>query len=117
MNLNYQRGAAFERRVQAKLTAENWVCFRSAGSKGGADIIALKPGQTLFIECKTNGVLPPADWDELIAHAAKCDATPCLADGSIRGGALYQLTGYAGQSRLTNDRKLRLDWNGGIYGE
>lgn len=51
MTTNYARGAAFERRVKARLEADGWYVARSAGSKTSVDLVAVKDGRVLFIQC------------------------------------------------------------------
>ncbi len=42
-NRKYQRGVAWERAIQQALEAQGYVTFRSAGSHGVADVVALHP--------------------------------------------------------------------------
>jgi len=49
----YRKGRDFEYRVQKMLKRTGWTVFRFAGSKP-LDLLAIKNGQTYFIECKTN---------------------------------------------------------------
>lgn len=113
---NYARGAAFERRVVAKLEAAGWLCVRAAGSHGVADVVALRGTyngtRVMLIECKTGGVIPPATWDELYSRAQDVKAWPVLATNEVRGGALYRLEGWSSSARLRADRMTRIDWSG-----
>lgn len=61
----YAGGAAFEREVRAHLETEGYWCIRAAGSKGKADLLAIKPGQVLIIQCKRDGKCPPAERAEV----------------------------------------------------
>lgn len=72
MSTNYQRGAAFELRVKHHLEVNGYEVIRSAGSHSIIDLIALKPGQLLIIQCKASEkpALLPADRQRLTAFAA-----------------------------------------------
>jgi Holliday junction resolvase len=50
----YNKGRAFEYRVQRDLESRGWWTIRSAGSKGPADIVAIKGGKVLLVQCKAN---------------------------------------------------------------
>jgi len=41
----YRKGVKYERRAKAELEEAGWVVIRSAGSKGGADLVAIKVRQ------------------------------------------------------------------------
>jgi hypothetical protein len=43
-NRNYVNGANFERRIKARLEAEGYTCFRTAGSHTPCDLIAVMRG-------------------------------------------------------------------------
>ncbi len=51
-NRNYVNGANFERKVKKELEQLGYLCFRTAGSHGVADIIALEHGATTLVQCK-----------------------------------------------------------------
>jgi Holliday junction resolvase len=55
--------------------------IRAAGSKGATkvDLVAVKPGSLIFIQCKATGTLQPAEWDRLVEVAGWVGATPVLA--------------------------------------
>ena len=77
---NYSNGSAFERRVAVDLERDGYACMRAAGSKGAADLIALKPGQVLLVQCKrTNGQLPPHERRALTELAARVAAIAVVA--------------------------------------
>ena len=75
-NLNYRRGADFERSIIKNLEARNFDCFRSAGSHRCADVIALKGGEVLLIQAQINKDFPPAKREALIdcARRNNCQA-------------------------------------------
>ncbi len=51
-NPKYRKGAAFERKVKHWLEANGWWVCRSAGSKGVADLVAIRDGKVLLVQCK-----------------------------------------------------------------
>jgi len=52
MSTRYQMGRSFEHYVKSKLEDQGWWVTRSAGSKGEADLIAIKPGVVWLIQAK-----------------------------------------------------------------
>lgn len=67
---HYRGGADFEREVRAALVADGYqLVVRSAGSKTKVDLVAFKQDQVLFVQCKRNGVCPPAERAELLRVA------------------------------------------------
>jgi Holliday junction resolvase len=52
-NKNYLAGVRFEREVMKDLETDGWTCFRTAGSHGQYDVIAIRVDRKpLFIQCK-----------------------------------------------------------------
>lgn len=76
---HYRSGADFEREVRAHLVLNGYDVIRSAGSKTKVDLLAFKPGQVLVIQCKRNGVCPPAERVELLRVACILGAVPLVA--------------------------------------
>lgn len=69
MTNRYRGGADFEREVRAALAADGYDVVRSAGSKTKVDLVAIKAGQVLLVQCKRNGTCPPAERVELLRVA------------------------------------------------
>lgn len=95
-NLNYARGASFERLVGAKLAADGYRVLRAAGSHGKADVIALKRGQVVLVQCKLTGPtgVSPAEWNELYELATEVGAIALVAHRPARGRVEYlRITG------------------------
>lgn len=93
---NYKRGADFERAVAARLIADGYELFRIAGSHGLADLIALKPLQTVLVQCKLSGPgkVPPGEWNELYRLASWLGAVAVVAHKPSRGRIEYlRITG------------------------
>lgn len=89
---HYADGTRFERKVRVHLAGNGYEVIRAAGSKGGtkADLVALKPGQLLLIQCKRAGILPPGEWDRLVQVAGWVGALPLLAaNGPLGRGVTY----------------------------
>ncbi|BAL87353.1 putative holliday junction resolvase [Actinoplanes missouriensis 431] len=85
---HYAAGRRFEWACRDDLADNGYIVIRAAGSKGDAkvDLIAIKPGQLLFIQCKsTAGALGPAEWDRLVEVSAMVGAIPVLAAKGGRG--------------------------------
>lgn len=51
-NSNYLRGRRLEYRVMARLRGDGYEVFRTAGSHGKVDVIAVDSHLTRFIQCK-----------------------------------------------------------------
>lgn len=89
---NYARGRDLEHRVRSHLRDEGYEVLRTAGSKSKVDLVAIKPGQLLFVQCKRSGALPPAEWNALWDLAQLVGAVPVLAEQLKRGRAYWRLT-------------------------
>lgn len=90
---HYAKGTRFEHKVRDDLTVNGYLVVRAAGSKGGtkADLVAFKPGQLLLVQCKTDGKLPAAEWDQVLKVAGWVGGVPLLAMNGVRGqGVLYR---------------------------
>lgn len=82
---HYQNGATFERAIKASLEEDGYFAVRSAGSKGKVDIVAVKPGQLLFVQAKTDGLISPAERAELLRIARRGEALPIVAYKGTEG--------------------------------
>ncbi len=79
MPSHYADGHRFELDIIAHLRSEGYQTIRAAGSKGKIDVLAFKTGQTLAIQAKRNGKIPPAERFALVELATILDAIPILA--------------------------------------
>ena len=79
MTTNYRRGADFERRVVADLSAHGYVTVRAAGSHTVADVYAFRFGEVVMAQCKRDGRLPPDEWNKLYDECQRAGAVPVLA--------------------------------------
>lgn len=66
---NYDAGTRFERETRKHLEADGYWVIKAAGSKGKADLVAIKPGQVLIVQCKRTGACPPAERAEVLRIA------------------------------------------------
>lgn len=91
----YSGGRTFEWKCRDHLRDEGYEVIRSAGSKTKLDLIAMKPGQLLFVQAKRTGVCGPTEWDRLVELAAWVGAIPVLAVNGPkgRGVVLWRLCG------------------------
>jgi len=75
------------------------VAFRVAGSLGPADLVALKSGQCLLVQVKTearlgrNAQISPAEWNALRDTAHLCGGLPIVAVVGFRRVDWWQLIG------------------------
>lgn len=82
---NYRKGAGRELRVKEHYERNGWVVYRSAGSHGPADLVALKDGlMPELIQVKSSAAGPfahfgPAEREELRDEAIKAGARAVLA--------------------------------------
>ncbi len=103
---NYSRGADFERKVQAGLAAAGYFAVRAAGSRGPVDVLAVRKGVVLLVQCKLKlGRMSPEAWAELIALAAVAGAVPVVATRPARGKISYLMP----QGRTGTWRELRIE--------
>ena len=81
---NYRKGAGRELRVADLYRANGWVVYRSAGSHGPADLVAMKSGrQNELIQVKATAAGPfasfgPAERDGLRDEAIQAGARAVL---------------------------------------
>jgi hypothetical protein len=91
---HYAQGTRFEHKVRDDLAANGYEVVRAAGSKGSSkiDLLAIKPGQMLFIQCKRTGVIGPDEWNRVHEVAGWVSALPVLAaNGPLGRGVTYVL--------------------------
>lgn len=74
----YGRGATLERRLKKKLEKEGFWVIRAAGSKGVADLVAIKNSQPYLIQVKS-GRCGRIDMIRLQEVAEKCGAFAFIA--------------------------------------
>jgi len=87
---NYSNGSAHERRTKEKLEADGYYVIKSAGSRGVADLVAIKRDQILLVQGKLSSRLDPKDWNQLLTVA---DEIGALAIVVGRGQKMHRITG------------------------
>lgn len=65
---------AFESKVARLFRAKGYYTVISAGSRGVADVVAIKPGEVLLIQCKSNGSLSSIEEQTLKELAVRVGA-------------------------------------------
>jgi Holliday junction resolvase len=94
---HYARGRAHEYAVRDALEAEGFWCARAAGSKGKADIVALRAGERpVLVQVKAGGPqVSPAEREALYGAAVLAGALPVVAHKPFRAEITYrELTGF-----------------------
>jgi len=99
----YVKGRKLEYATMADLEDNGYTCWRTAGSHGKTDIIALKPGELLFIQCKLDGKAPPAERFKLRQLAQWAGASPLLA-GWVKPGRAARFIAYVNIARELDPR-------------
>ncbi len=79
MNARYRKGYRFEMAIYHKFKNAGYFVIRSAGSHGEFDIIAIKDGRILGIQCKYDGRLTKAELERIKETAIKYGILPYLA--------------------------------------
>lgn len=92
---SYHDGRRVEYAVCHDLTDNGYATIRAASSKGFADVVAVKAGQILFVNCKRTTMPGPAERTALTAAAWPLPtALPLVALKPLRQPLQYrELTG------------------------
>lgn len=90
----YYQGRAFEYRTRDLLRGLGFFVTRSPRSSSPSDLVAIRTGQVLLVQCKRDGRLAVNEWNTLFDLAASIGATPVLA-GTPTATAIefWRLTG------------------------
>jgi len=80
-NRNYINGSKFERKVKGELEKAGYLCFRTAGSHGVADVIAVEFGSVLLVQCKISNKISK---DERTHLKALCKQYNCRGQIAYR---------------------------------
>lgn len=94
MSANGARGANRERQVADLLRAERYVVYRSAGSHGNADLVAMKVGEPVRLIQVKSSKRPfehfrPAEREALEREALAAGAAPFLCHWPAHGTLRY----------------------------
>ncbi|MEM0481555.1 MAG: restriction endonuclease [Nitrososphaerota archaeon] len=83
--MSYRSGRRFEYRVRDIFARSGWVVIRAAASKP-VDLVCLKAGRAVLLECKYNRrSLPAKDAKRLVSLARRAGAEPVVALAMKRG--------------------------------
>lgn len=103
----YRSGRQFEYRVRDHLRALGYFVLRSPASRSPIDLVAIRPGEVLFVQCKRSGALPPHEWNALFDLALSVGALPVLAETPTSFGvACWRLTARKGNARAPQPKCL-----------
>jgi len=89
---SYNKGRRFEYATRHFLEKKGWVVFRSAGSKGVADLVALRAGEIWLVQCKLNGWMSPAERLAFSEVARELGVVPMIAFKEKRKLILQEVT-------------------------
>ena len=99
----YARGAAFEREVKKALELLGFSVVRSPRSAGAFDLLAVRRGETLMIQCKKHGACAPEEWDRLLSLARAQGAVAIIAARAARQPLkLWKIVRFKGEKRGRN---------------
>lgn len=85
-----RRGAYLERQAQAALRADGYWTMKAPGSKGAVDLVAIKPGQVLFVQAKLSGLMGPAERAALWDTADRAGAVPLMVQRCAPGSLWWR---------------------------
>ena len=76
----YRLGRSFEYRARDDLRKKKFFVLRSPRSQSPTDLVALRIGVVLMVQCKRSGALGPKEWNELFDLATSVGAVPVMAE-------------------------------------
>jgi Holliday junction resolvase len=90
---SYDDGVRVEHATIHDLQKNGYDTVRAASSKGFADVVAVKPGQILFVNCKRTTPPGPTERAELLRVAAHLPgiALPIVALKPLRQSLQYRV--------------------------
>jgi Holliday junction resolvase len=96
----YRLGQHVEYTVRDLMKSAGYFVMRSPGSRSPVDLVAIRRGEVVFVQCKRGGCLPVREWNELFSLAVSVGAVPVLASRPTGRGIVYmRLTGSKDGSR------------------
>jgi hypothetical protein len=103
----YRYGRAFEYRVRDDMRKLGYFVLRSPRSGSPIDLVAIRRGEVVFIQCKTGGVLGPAEWNEFYNLSVSVGALPLMAERSgFRGVTYWRLIGTKDGTKKPQPKEL-----------
>lgn len=106
----YSDGRRLEYAARDTLEADGYWVIRAPGSKGKADLVAIKPGQILLVQCKKSKPIGPDERAALRNLAAWLDAVPLEARWVKDGRAARQVKFWHVLPDSENGRPARAGW-------
>jgi len=101
----YRLGRQFEYRCRDKLRDAGFFVVRSPQSRSPVDLVAIKSGTVLFVQCKAHGYLGVSEWNELYDLATSTGALPILATREgARKTAFYRMDDRKGGRKTAQPR-------------
>lgn len=106
----YRYGRALEYQVRDELRTCKYFVMRSPASKSPVDLVALRTGEVLLIQCKRSGKMGVTDWNALYRLAQSVGAKPLLVEkcDSGRGNRYHLLVGEKDGSQRAQPYR---DWS------
>ncbi len=102
----YRLGRAFEYQVRDLFTSYGYFVLRSARSLTIVDLVAIKKGSVVLLQCKRSGTIISPEWNQLYDLASSVGATPVLAERPTgRGINLWIMTGRKDGRRKPQPRE------------
>lgn len=89
----YVHGRRFEYRARDDLKRHGYFVMRSPASKSPLDLIAVREGHCVMVQCKRSGALPPSEWNAMYDLAVSCGAVPIMAMEALgnRGCSYFRM--------------------------
>jgi len=104
---SYKTGRMVEYRVRDKFKEKGFHVLRAAGSKGPADLIAIKTGVLVFIQCKKSMAMGVPEWNSFYDLCVSVKAIPVLA-GSPEGRGIecWLMTGRKDGTKSAQPKEI-----------
>ena len=88
----YSNARNFEYKVRNDMAGRGFIAVRSPASKTPVDVYCIGLHEKVFVQCKTNGVLGPDEWNAFWDYCMSVNAIPILAmRGDGNRGIRYML--------------------------
>lgn len=75
------------------LRGHGYIVVRSAASRSPVDLVAFGRNEVLAVQCKRDGQLPPAEWNELYSMSIQAGVKPLMAERAEKIVQYRLLTG------------------------
>lgn len=85
----YRVGRALEYRVRDELKLLGYFALRSPQSRSPIDVLGIRHGTVLMVQCKRTGSMGVKEWNEVFDLATSCGAIPVLARTPTGRGTEY----------------------------